>query len=83
MLRSGLDSAQDPPPSSLPRFREGRPVSPAIVPIDAQCYNPLLSGRYLQQVTDCLLTITPLGPIAVAIAKSVDSYLATSIARLL
>jgi len=47
------------------------------------CYNPLFSGGYLQQVTDILLTITSLGPIAVAIAKSVDSYLATSIARLL
>ena len=48
-----------------------------------KCNNPLLFGLYLQQVTDSLLTITPLGPIAVAIAKSVDSYLATSIARLL
>jgi len=50
---------------------------------DVSCYNPLLSGWYLQQVTDSLLTITSLGLIAVAIAKSVDSYLATSIARLL
>jgi len=48
-----------------------------------RCYNPLFSGWYLQQVTDSPLTITSLCPIAVAIAKSVDSYLATSIARLL
>ena len=48
------------------------------------CYNPLLSGWYLQQVTDSFLTITiSFSPIAVAIAKSVDSYLATSIARLI
>jgi len=45
------------------------------------CYNALLSGWYLQQVTDTLLTITLLAPISVAIAKSVDFYLATSIAR--
>ena len=49
----------------------------------AEGYNPLLSACYWQQVTDSLLTITSLGPISVAIAKSVDSYLATSIARLL
>jgi len=43
----------------------------------------LFSGLYLQQVTNSLLTITSLSPVAVAIAKSVDSYLATSIARLI
>jgi len=41
-----------------------------------------LAGGYLQQVTDSWLTITFLSPIAVAIARSVGSYL-TIITRLL
>jgi len=36
VLRSGLDGAQDTPPSSLPGFRDERPVFPAVAPIDAQ-----------------------------------------------
>jgi len=36
VLRSGLDGAQDTPPSSLAGFRDERPVSPAIAPIEAQ-----------------------------------------------
>jgi len=36
VLRSGLDCAQDTPPSSLPGFRDERPVSPTVAPIDAQ-----------------------------------------------
>jgi len=47
------------------------------------CYTSLFCGGYLQQVTDSLLTITFLSLIGVVIAKSYDSYLATSIARLL
>ena len=35
VLRSGLDGAQDTPRSSLPGFRDERPVSPAVAPIDA------------------------------------------------
>jgi len=35
VLRSGLDGAQDTPPSSLPGFRDERPVSPAVAPIDS------------------------------------------------
>jgi hypothetical protein len=38
VLRSGLDGAQDTPPSSLPGFRDERPVSPAVAPIDAQVH---------------------------------------------
>jgi len=38
VLRSGLDGAQDTPPSSLPGFHDERPVSPAVTPIDAQVY---------------------------------------------
>jgi len=38
VLRSGLDGAQDTPPSSLLRFRDERPVSPAVAPIDAQVH---------------------------------------------
>ena len=36
VLRSGLDGAQDTPPSSLPGFRDERPVSPAVALLDAQ-----------------------------------------------
>jgi len=46
-------------------------------------YNSLFSVGYLRQVTDSSLTITSLCPRAVVIAKSVDSYLATLIARLI
>ena len=38
VVRSGLDGAQVPPPSSLPGFRDERPVSPAVAPIDAQVH---------------------------------------------
>jgi len=39
VLRSGLDGhAQVTPPSSLPGFRDERPVSPAVAPIDAQVH---------------------------------------------
>jgi len=38
VLRSGHDGAQDTPPSSLPGFRDERPVSPAVAPIDAQVH---------------------------------------------
>jgi len=38
VLRSGLDGAQDTPPSSLPGLRDERPVSPAVAPIDAQVH---------------------------------------------
>jgi len=38
VLRSGLDCAQDTPPSSLPGFRDERPPSPAVAPIDAQVH---------------------------------------------
>jgi len=38
VLRSGLDGAQHTPPSSLPGFRDERPVSPAVAPIDAQVH---------------------------------------------
>jgi len=36
VLRSGLDGAQDIPPSSLPGFGDKLPVSPTVAPIDAQ-----------------------------------------------
>jgi len=36
VLRSGLDGAEDPPPSTLPGFRHEHLVSPAVAPIDAQ-----------------------------------------------
>jgi len=36
--RSGLDGAQDTPPSGLPGFHDERPVSPAVAPIDAQVH---------------------------------------------
>ena len=35
-LRSGLDGAQDTPPSSLRGFRDQGPISPAVAPIDTQ-----------------------------------------------
>jgi len=38
VLRSGIDGAQDTPPSSLPGFRDERPVSPAVSPINAQVH---------------------------------------------
>jgi len=38
VLHSGLDCAPDTPPSSLPGFRDERPVSPAVAPIDAQVH---------------------------------------------
>jgi len=38
VLRSGLDSAQDTPPSRLFRFCDKRPVSPVVAPIDAQVH---------------------------------------------
>jgi len=38
VLRSGLDGAQDTPPSSLPGFRDERPVSSAVALIDAQVH---------------------------------------------
>jgi len=38
VLRSGVDGAQDTPPSSLPGFRHKRPVSPAVAPIDVQVH---------------------------------------------
>jgi len=38
VLCSGLHGAQDTPPSSLPGFRNERPVSPAVAPIDAQVH---------------------------------------------
>jgi len=42
VLRSGLDGAQDTPPSSLPEFRDERPVSPAVAPLDAQVHTTLV-----------------------------------------
>ena len=36
VLHSGLDGALDTPPSSLTGFRDKRPASPAIAPIDAE-----------------------------------------------
>ena len=38
VLRSGLDGAQDTPPSRLPGFRDEGPVSPAVAPIEAQVH---------------------------------------------
>jgi len=38
VLRSGLDGAQDTTPSSLPGFRDERPVFPALALIDAQVH---------------------------------------------
>jgi len=38
VLLSGLDGAQDTPSPSLPGFRDERPVSPAVAPIDAQVH---------------------------------------------
>jgi len=42
VLRSGLEGAQDTPPSSLHGFRDERPVSPAVAPIDAQVHTTLV-----------------------------------------
>jgi len=44
VLRSGLDGAQDTPPSSLPGFRDERRVSPAVAPIDAQVHTTPVRG---------------------------------------
>ena len=38
VLRSGLDGAQDSPPSGLPGFRDERSVSSAVAPIDAHVH---------------------------------------------
>ena len=38
LRRSGLDGAQDTPPSILPGFRDERPVPPAVAPIEAQVH---------------------------------------------
>jgi len=38
LLLSGLNGAQDPPPSSLLRFPDERPISPAVAPIDVQVH---------------------------------------------
>ena len=42
VLHSGLDGAQDTPPSSLPGFHNKRPGSPAIAPIDVQVHTTLV-----------------------------------------
>jgi len=38
VVRSGLDGAQDTPPSSLPGFRDECPVCHAVAPIDAHVH---------------------------------------------
>jgi len=45
VLRLDLNGAQDTPPSSLHRFRDKRPVSPAVVQLDAQVHTTLLRER--------------------------------------
>jgi len=42
VLRSGLNGAKDTPPSSLCGFRDERPVSSGVAPIDAQVHTTLV-----------------------------------------